>query len=72
MHICHTVKLCYNGLRYNRHSVNTDFFLVPADSRLISMSDNAVRTDYVSTDFHLLQTSFPVRTQATRCTQQTN
>jgi len=36
------------------------------------MSDNAVRTDYVSTDIRLLQMSFPVPTLWTRGIQQTN
>ena len=35
-----------------------NFFLVPAESLLISMSDNMVRMDSVSTDFHLVQTIF--------------
>jgi len=33
--IISTVKFCYNGLGYNRYSVNTDFFLVLAESLLI-------------------------------------
>lgn len=61
-----TVKLHYNGLGYNRYSVNTDF-LVPVESLLIiSMCDNTVRTDSVSTKFRLLQTSFLVPTLWTR------
>jgi len=36
------------------------FFVVLAESLLISMYDNTVRMDSISTDFHLLQTSFPV------------
>jgi len=62
----HTVNVHYNGLGYNRYSVNTDFFLVPAESLLISMSDDIVRTDSASRDFHFLQTSFLVPTLWTR------
>jgi len=47
--IIYTAKLCYNGC-----SVNTDFFLVPGESLLISMSDNTVRMDSVSMEFRLL------------------
>ena len=36
------------------------------------MCDNTFRMDSVSTDFCLLQTSFPVPTQGTHCIQQTN
>jgi len=53
-------KLHYNGLGYNRYSVNADFFLVPAEFLVISMSDDTVRMDSVNMEFHLLQTSFPV------------
>ena len=53
------------------NSVNTDFFLFLAES-LISMCDNMVRTDSISTDFHLLQTSFLVPTLRTCLIQQTN
>jgi len=59
-------KLHYNGLGYNRYLVNADFFLVPAEFLLISMSD-----DTVNMEFHLLQTSFPVATLQTRWIQQT-
>jgi len=64
-------KLHYNGLGYNRYSVNADFFLVPAEFLLISMSDDTVRMDSVNMEFHLLQTSFPVATLQTRWIQQT-
>jgi len=47
------------------HLIQT-FFLVPAESPLISMCDNAVRVDSVSTGYHLLQTSFPIPTLRTR------
>jgi len=40
-----TVELRYNGLGYNGDSVNTDFFLVPAESLLISVSNTTVRSD---------------------------
>jgi len=36
-------------------TVNTDFFLVLAESLLISMSDNTVRMDSISMDFRLYQ-----------------
>ena len=49
----YTAKLYYTGLSYNEYSANR-LFLVPAESLLLSMSDNMVRTDSVSTDFHLL------------------
>jgi len=67
-----TVKLCYNRLGYNGHLVNTDFFIFPAESVLISLSDNMVRMDSISTDFDLLQTTFQVPTVQTRWIQQTN
>jgi len=54
----HTVKIRYNGLGYNGYSVNTDFFLDPDEYLLISMCDNTVRMDSVTTDFSLLQTAF--------------
>ena len=60
------VKLRYYGL-----GVITDtrliqtFFLVPAESLLISMCNHMVRKDSFSTDFHSLQTSFPVPTLRT-------
>jgi len=38
------------------------FLLLQAQYTLISMHDNMVITDSVSTDFHLLQISFPVPT----------
>jgi len=61
-----TVKLNYDGLGNNRYSINTDFFLVRAES------DNTVRTYSVSTDVRLLQTSIPVLTLQTCWIQQTN
>ena len=42
-HICikhYTVKLCYNGPGYKGYSVNTDFFLLSAESLLISINFN--------------------------------
>jgi len=42
------------------------------ESLLISMCDNTVRTDSVSTDFRLLQTSLPVPTLWRGWTKQTN
>jgi len=42
------------------------FFLVQAESLLISLSDNTVRMDSISTDFSLLQTSFLVPTLRTQ------
>jgi len=46
------------------------YFLVPAESPLISMCDNTVRMDSVSTDYRLLRTSFKVPTLQTRWIQQ--
>jgi len=51
---------------------NPDFLLVAAESPLVSVSDNTVTTDSVSTDFRLLQTSLPVPTLRTRWMQQAN
>jgi len=50
---------------------DTRFFLVLTESLLISVCDNTVRTDSVSTDFHLLRTSFLVPALRTRWIQQT-
>ena len=52
-------------------SVNADFFLVPAESLVISACDT-IRMDSVGTDFHLLHTSFLVPTRRTCWIQQTN
>jgi len=47
-------------------------FLVLAESLLVSVCDNMVRTDSLSKDFHLLQTSFLVPRLRTCWIQQTN
>jgi len=53
-----TLKLHYNGFGYDRYLVNTDFFLVPAESLPISLDDNTVRTVTNSMDFCFLVSTF--------------
>jgi len=48
------------------------FSLVPAESLLISIFDNTVRTDTISMDFRLWQTSFPVPARWTCWIRDTN
>jgi len=53
----HVILIQQNFIILDSVIMNTrliDFFLVPAESLLLSMSDNMVRTDSVSTDFRLL------------------
>jgi len=60
-----------SGLGHNGYMVNTDFFLFPAESLLISVCDNMVWMDSITMDFCLLRTSFPVPTLRTCWIQQT-